>query len=89
MHIRLVNVYLLNVPSVSSPYFNKIKRTSHLGKWHALLLEILNDLVPTFVLLKYIIVSLLARPTHFYIRKMLTNKEMVNFQKWDFSRFIL
>ena len=46
MHIRLVNVYLLNVPSVSvsSPYFNKIKRTSHLGKWHALLLEILTPL---------------------------------------------
>ena len=41
MHIRLVNVYLLNVPSVSSPYFNKIKQTSHLGKWHALSLEIL------------------------------------------------
>ena len=39
MHIRLVNVYLLNVPSVSSPYFNKIKLTSHLGKWHALSLE--------------------------------------------------
>ena len=32
----------LNVPSVSSPYFNKIKRTSHLGKWHALSVEILS-----------------------------------------------
>ena len=41
MHIRLFNVYLLNVPSVSSPYLDKIKRTSHLGKWHALSLEIL------------------------------------------------
>ena len=41
MHIRLVNVYLLNVPSVPSPYFNKIKQTSDLGKWHALSLEIL------------------------------------------------
>ena len=41
MHIRLVNVYLLNVPSVLSRYFNKIKRTSPLGKWHTLLLEIL------------------------------------------------
>ena len=41
MDIRLVNVYLLNVPSVSSPYFNRIKRTSNLGKWHALSLEIL------------------------------------------------
>ena len=43
MHIRLVNVYLLNVPSVSSPYFNKIKRMSHLGKWHTLSLEILKQ----------------------------------------------
>ena len=41
MHIRLVNVYLLNVHSVSSPYFNIIKRTSHFRKWHALSLEIL------------------------------------------------
>ena len=40
MHIRLVNVFLLNVPSVSSPSFNKIKGMSHLGKWHALSLEI-------------------------------------------------
>ena len=30
MHLRLVNVYLLNVPTISSPYFNKIKRTSRL-----------------------------------------------------------
>ena len=44
MPIRLVNVYFLNVPSVSSPYFNKIKRTSHLGKLHALCLEILTYL---------------------------------------------
>ena len=41
----LVNVYLLNAPSVSSPYFNKIKRTSHLGKWHALSLEILWEVL--------------------------------------------
>ena len=32
VHIRLVYNYLLNVPSVSSPYFNKIKQMSHLGK---------------------------------------------------------
>ena len=48
MPIPLVNVYLLNVPSVSSPYFNKIKRTSYLGKWHALSLEILCDTFPSF-----------------------------------------
>ena len=41
MHIPLVNVYLLNVLSVSSPYFSKTKQTSCLGKWHALSLEIL------------------------------------------------
>ena len=29
MHRRLVYIYLLNVPSFSSRYFNKIKRTSH------------------------------------------------------------
>ena len=34
-------MYLLSVPSVSSSYFNKIKRTSHLGKSPALSLEIL------------------------------------------------
>ena len=34
--------YLLNVPIVSSPYFNKIKRMSHLGKSPALSLEILQ-----------------------------------------------
>ena len=41
VHRRLVNVYLLNVPSVSSLSLNKINRTSNLGKEHALLLEIL------------------------------------------------
>ena len=41
MHIQLVNVYLLNVPSVSSLYFNKTKRPYHIGKCHALSLEIL------------------------------------------------
>ena len=45
MHIRLVIVYLLSVPSASSLYFNKIKGTSHLGKWHALWLEILFLLI--------------------------------------------
>ena len=35
-------MYLLSVPSVFSRYFNKIKRTSYLGKWPALSLEILR-----------------------------------------------
>ena len=34
-------MYLLSEPSVSSRYFNKIKRTSYLGKLPALSLEIL------------------------------------------------
>ena len=34
-------IYLLNVPSFSSRYFNKIKRTSRLGGLLALSLEIL------------------------------------------------
>ena len=41
LHRRLVYIYLLNVPSFSSRYFNKIKRTSRLGRLHALSLEIL------------------------------------------------
>ena len=41
MHRRLVYIYLLNVPSFSSRHFNKIKRTSRLGRFLALLLEIL------------------------------------------------
>ena len=36
-------MYLVSVPSVSSPYFIKIKRTSHLGKWPALSLEIISS----------------------------------------------
>ena len=35
-------MYLLSVSSVSSRYFNKIKRTSYLGKLPALSLEILD-----------------------------------------------
>ena len=41
VHRRLVYIYLLNVPSFSSPYFNKIKRKSRLGRLLALSLEIL------------------------------------------------
>ena len=37
-------IYLLNVPSFSSRYFNKIKRTSGLGRLLALSLEILLPL---------------------------------------------
>ena len=41
VHIRLVYMYLLIVPSASSPYLNKIKRMYHLGEWPTLSLEIL------------------------------------------------
>ena len=41
VHRRTVYIYFLNVPSFSSRYFNKIKRTSHLGRLLALTLEIL------------------------------------------------
>ena len=44
VHRRLVYIYLLNVPSFSSRYFNKIKRTSLLGRLLALSLEILKCL---------------------------------------------
>ena len=43
VHGRLVYIYLLNVPSFSSRYFNKIKRTSRLGRSFALSLEILLE----------------------------------------------
>ena len=36
-------IYLLNVPCFSSRYFNKIKRTSRLGRLLALSLEILDS----------------------------------------------
>ena len=45
LHRRLVYIYLLNVPSFSSRYFNKIKRTSRLWRLLALSLEILYDLL--------------------------------------------
>ena len=50
VHRRLVYIYLLNVPSFSSRYFNKIKRTSRLGRLHALSLEISSKIQskPTF-----------------------------------------
>ena len=44
MHRRLVYIYLLNVPSFSSRYFNKIKRTSRLERL-PLSLEILCIIV--------------------------------------------
>ena len=40
--VKVVYIYLLNVPSFSIRYFNKIKRTSRLGRLHALSLEILS-----------------------------------------------
>ena len=42
LHRRLVYIYLLNVPSFSSRYFNKIKRMSRLERLLALSLEILE-----------------------------------------------
>ena len=41
MHRRPAYIYLFNVPSFSSRHFNKIKRTSRLGRLLALSLEIL------------------------------------------------
>ena len=43
VHRRLVYIYLSNVPSFSSRYFNKTKRTSRLGRLLALSLEILYN----------------------------------------------
>ena len=41
VHRRPVYIYLFNLPSFSSRHFNKIKRTSRLGRLLALSLEIL------------------------------------------------
>ena len=41
VHRGVIYIFLLNVPSFSSRYFNKIKRTSRLGRLLALSLEIL------------------------------------------------
>ena len=41
-------IYLLNVPSFSSRYFNKIKRKSRLGRLLALSLEILYIVFRSF-----------------------------------------
>ena len=41
VHRRPIYIHLLNVPSFSSRYFNKIKRKSHLGRVLILSLEIL------------------------------------------------
>ena len=46
VHRRPVYINLLNVPSFSSRYLNKIKRTSRLGRLLALSLEILLNLLP-------------------------------------------
>ena len=43
-----IYVYLLNVPSFSSRYFNKIKRTTRLGRLLALSLEILLHISPNW-----------------------------------------
>ena len=53
MHRRPVYIYLLNVPSFSSRYFNKIKRTSRLGRLLDLSLEILISLLFYFNLVLY------------------------------------
>ena len=53
VHRQPVYIYLFNVPSFSSRHFNKIKRTSRLGRLLALSLEILlPDSVNHFAALK-------------------------------------
>ena len=42
-------IYMLNVPSLSSRYFNKIKRTSRLGRLLALSLEILQCIITVVI----------------------------------------
>ena len=54
------------------------KSEGKLGTLFAIMIWQINDLVPFYFLLKYIMRSLLAR---LYIRIMLTNREMVTFHK--------
>ena len=58
VHRRPVYIYFLNVPSFSSRYFNKIKRTSRLGRLLALSLEILAGIrymiyLPFYAIVKH------------------------------------
>ena len=46
-------IYLLNVPSFSSRYFNKIKRSSRLGRLLAFSLEILHCVRNLFQISEY------------------------------------
>ena len=55
-------IYLLNVPSFSSRYFNKIKRSSRLGRLLALSLEILNKQDNTKLFLKKKIMKVFNLP---------------------------
>ena len=48
---------------------------------------ILNDLVPTYFLLKYILQSLLARLTPLHLENVDYKKEMVNFKQIGLFRF--
>ena len=64
MQRRLVYIYLLNVPSLSSRYFNKINRTSCLGRLLALSLEILYNY-------KY---SLFGKKNHFEAQGVLLDR---------------
>ena len=66
VHRLLVYMYLLSVPSVSSRYFKKIKRTSYLGKLPALSLEILSKIeehLKNCMRVWYLIVSIPDRCT--------------------------
>ena len=59
VHRRPVYIYLFNVPSFSSGHFNKIKRTSRLGRLLALSLEILCEFLE-----KYRLASIDLRKMH-------------------------
>ena len=68
VHRRLFYIYLLNVPSFSSRYFNKIKLTSRLGRLLALSLEILSTV--TLIYSRRVVVSYKRK----YVHELLVNR---------------
>ena len=75
MHRRLVYIYLLNVPSISSRYFNKIKRTSRLGRSLEILCALFN-------------LHFIALPAVIHLVCLSEGKELLRFQHFRSTKTI-
>ena len=67
---------------------NTWKNEGKLGTLLAIMVWQINDLVPTIFFIKIYYATTACTTANLYIRKMLTNREIINFQKWDFFRLI-